>query len=152
MQNPEHIDPDWARYAETVLSFGGQPPFEVDLRENLTASARAGFRNRGFRRTFAILTAHDPRGRNLSADENSVLQGRLEKELQEAGVRYVRVDACSVDRKHCECSVALDVDQDRALEIAVKYDQMAIFWYDGDCMWLLGAIVRTDPIRLPRSA
>lgn len=81
-----------------------------------------------------------------------MLQTRLEKELQESGVHYVRVDACSVDRKHCECSVALDVDQERALEIAVKYDQMAIFWYDGDAVWLLGAIVPSDPIRLPRSA
>ena len=152
MQNPEHIDPDWARYAETILSFGGRPPFEVDLRENLTASARAGFRNRGFRRTFAVLTAHDPQGRDLSPDENKTRQERLEKELREDGVHCVRVDACSIDRKHCECSVAIDVEQERALEIAVKYDQMAIFWFDGDAMWILGAVVSSDPIRLPRSA
>lgn len=152
MKNPEEIDPDWARYAETILSFAGDRPFELDLRENLTAEAHLEFQRRGFPRTFAVLTAHDPEGQDLTADENKLLQQRLEGELTDSGIHFLRVNACSMDRKHCECSVALDVDQERAVEIAAQHEQMAIFWYDGDAFWLIGVIVKSDPIRLPRSA
>jgi hypothetical protein len=152
MKTPEQIDPDWARYAETILSFTGDQPFEIDLRENLPPSARSQFQERGLQDTFAILTAHDPYGRDLSSEENKALQARLETELGRDGVHFVRVDACSVDRQHCECSVAIPVDQKRAIAIAVRYEQMAIFWYDGEAIWLIGAMVESDPIRLPRTA
>lgn len=151
MKTPEQIDPDWARYAETVLSFGGEHACEIDLRENLPVKARDAFRARGFNDTFAILTAHDPCGRDLTPEENKVLQNRLESELKSSNVNFVRVDACSVDRRHCECSLAIDVTQKSALEIAARYEQMAIFWFDGNAMWLLGAVVESDPIRLPRT-
>lgn len=151
MKTPEQIDPDWARYAETVLSFRGDPSLEVDLRESITAASRAGFKARGLAGTFAIMTANDPQGRDLSAEENRILENRLEGELTAAGVPFIRVDACSIDLEHCECSLVIDVDQNRAVEMAARYEQMAIFWYDGDAMWLIGAIVESDPIRLPRS-
>ena len=152
MKNPEEIDPDWARYAETVLLFEGPEGPAIDLRELLTDDTRRCFRNKGFRQTFAILTAHDPLGRDLSPEENRQRQAALEAKLTTAGIHFIRVDACSTDREHCECSLAIDVDQDRAVAIAVEYEQMAIFWYDGDAMWLIGGIVKSDPIRLPRSA
>lgn len=152
MKSPEEMDPDWARYAETVLSFGGEPTFDLDLREVLPSEARREFPNRGLTGTFAVLTAHDPHGRDLSPAENMALQKQLESELAQDGVWFVRVDACSTDRQHCECSVAIDVPQQRAIDIAAQYDQMAIFWFDGEAFWLIGGIVRSDPIRLPRTA
>lgn len=152
MKNPEQIDPDWARYAETILSFAGSPPLEIDLRARVPELARTKFKQRGFSGTFAILTAHDPCGRDLSAGENETRQAGLENELTADGLHFIRVDACSIDREHCECSVAIEVDQRRAVAIAARYEQMAIFWYDGDAMWLIGVVVESDPIRLPRSA
>lgn len=152
MKTPEQIDPDWARYAETVLSFSGDHTCEFDLREILPEGAFAEFRARGFQDTFAVLTAHDPYGRDLTPGENRDLQNRLESELASSKVHFVRVDACSVDRKHCECSVAINVPQTMAIQIAARYEQMAIFWFDGEAMWLLGAMVESDPIRLPRTA
>ncbi len=152
VKNPEEIDRDWARYAETILLFDGESSFQVDLRVNLTDADRANFRNMGFQQTFAILTAHDPFGRGLTPEENRERQAKLESELTHDRIHFVRVDACSTDREHCECSLAIDVDQDRALAIAVEYEQMAIFWHDGDAVWLVGGIVKSDPVRLPRSA
>ncbi len=152
MKNPEEIDPDWARYTETILIFEGDSRFEVDLRELLTEGARNHFRNRGFPQTFAILTAQDPFGRDLTPEENRERQKTLESGLKADGVHFVRVDACSTDREHCECSLAINVDQNRAVVIATTYEQVAIFWYDGDSMWLVGGIVKSDPIRLPRTA
>ena len=152
MKSPEQIDPDWGRYAETILSFGGVDGFEVDLREPLSSQACAGFKSLGFADTFAIMTAHDPHGRDLTPKANKILQTRLEDELNADGVHFVHVDACSTDREHCECSVAVAVDQGTAVRIAARYEQMAIFWFDGEAMWLIGAIVQSDPIRLPRTA
>lgn len=151
MKNPEDIDPDWGRYAETVLIFEGEPGFEIDLRELLTEEARVHFRNRGFKQTFAILTAHDPFGREVSPEENTARQAKLEAELAAREIHTVRVDACSTDREHCECSLAIDVEQDQAVAIAIEYEQMAIFWFDGSDMWLVGGLVKSDPVRLPRS-
>ncbi len=152
MKNPEEIAPDWARYAETVLIFEGEDRFEIDLREVLSEAVRTHFRNRGFPQTFAILTAHDPFGRDSTPEENRVRQAKLESELRARDIHFVRVDACSTDREHCECSLAIDVDQEVAVQIAVEYEQIAIFWFDGTEMWLVGGIVKSDPIRLPRSA
>lgn len=152
MKSPEQIDPDWARYAETILRFTAGGNLEVDLRESLSDQMRAEFKGLGFRDTFGIVTAHDPYGRDLAPEENRQLQVRLESELQASDIHFVPVDACSLDRKHCECSVAIDVDQATAVSIARKYEQMAIFWYDGEAMWLIGAMVESDPIRLPRTA
>jgi hypothetical protein len=152
VKNPEEIDPDWGRYAETILIFGDGERPRIDLRENLTPDVRAYFRSIGFDQTFAVLTAHDPLGRDLGAEENRERQEKLEGEVHDAGIHFVRVDACSADREHCECSLAIDIDQDHALRIAKMYEQMAIFWYDGECFWLLGAVVNSDPLRLPRTA
>lgn len=106
----------------------------------------------GLAGSFAVMTAHDPYGRDLSVEENRILQTRLEKEIRAAGLHFIRVDACSIDREHCECSLAIEMDQKRAVEVAARYEQMAIFWYDAEAMWLIGVIVESDPIRLPRSA
>lgn len=152
MKNPEEIDPDWGRYAETILMFSEQPGMKIDLRETLSSQARSYFESIGFPQTFAILTAHDPLGHDLTPDENRQRQMKLEAELTAAKIHFVRVDACSTDREHCECSLAIDVDQAQALGIAKAYEQMAIFWYDGEAVWLLGAMVKSDPIRLPRTA
>lgn len=62
------------------------------------------------------------------------------------------VDACSPDRSHCECSVAVVMEQDRALALARELEQVAIFWFDGKRFWILGAIVESDPLMLPRSS
>ena len=62
------------------------------------------------------------------------------------------VDACSHDRSHCECSVAVVMERDRALALARELEQIAIFWFDGKRFWILGAIVESDPLMLPRSS
>ena len=62
------------------------------------------------------------------------------------------VDACSPDRSHCECSVAVVMEQDLALALGRELEQVAIFWFDGKRFWILGAIVEFDPLMLPRSS
>jgi hypothetical protein len=39
-----------------------------------------------------------------------------------------------------------------ALELAKELEQVALFWFDGQRFWILGALVETDPVMLPRSS
>jgi hypothetical protein len=42
--------------------------------------------------------------------------------------------------------------QEKALDLAREMQQVAIFWFDASRFWILGALVETDPLMLPRSS
>jgi hypothetical protein len=149
---PEQHDPDWPRYPETILSFSTQPTVEIDLREIPSGDALAQLRAAGFGDPFAILTAFDPRGENLSREENEKRRCDLDRRLATEGYKFAHVDACSPDRSHCECSVAVVMPQGKAIDIARELDQVAIFWFDGKRFWILGVVVETDPLMVPRNS
>jgi hypothetical protein len=149
---PEQHDPDWPRYPETILSFSTQPVVEIDLREIPSKSALARLRAAGFEDPFAVLTAFDPHGENLSREENEKRRRNLDRRLTAEGYQFARVDACSPDRSHCESSVAVAMPQETAIDIARELGQVAIFWFDGKRFWILGVDVETDPLMLPRSS
>ncbi|HWL39591.1 MAG TPA: DUF3293 domain-containing protein [Gemmatimonadaceae bacterium] len=149
---PDSHDPDWPRYAETVLIFSTVPPLEIDLRAVVTAEAALALAAAGLEAPFAVITAFDPRGENLSAGENRHRQRRLESRITENGYEFTTVDCCSPDRSHCECSVAVTMPRDEALALARELEQVAIFWFDGRSFWIMGAILETDPLMLPRSS
>ncbi|HET9636397.1 MAG TPA: DUF3293 domain-containing protein, partial [Gemmatimonadaceae bacterium] len=99
-----------------------------------------------------VMTAFDPRGRDLAAAENEKRRRDLNDRLTKSGYRFVEVDACSPDRSHCECSVAVVMPQDDAVALAKELEQVAIFWFDGERFWIVGAMVEADPLMLPRSS
>jgi hypothetical protein len=149
---PDQQDPDWPRYPETVLAFATTPPVEIDLREIPSDGAIAALEAAGLGEPFAIITAFDPRGQNLSRAENKQRKRDLDRRLHSTGYRFVHVDCCSPDRSHCECSVAVLMPQDKAIDLAREMEQVAIFWFDGRRFWIVGALVETDPLMLPRSS
>jgi hypothetical protein len=148
---PDQQDPDWPRYPETILSFSTEPVVEIDLREIPSERAIADLRAAGFGRPFAVLTAVDPRGRDLSRAENERRRRELDARLTAGGYKFTHVDACSPDRVHCESSVAVLMPREEAIELARELGQVAIFWFDGKLFWILGGIVETDPVVLPHS-
>ena len=149
---PDQHDPDWPRYPETILTFSTAPKIEIDLRATLPDRTVTELRKIGFGDPFAVLTAFDPRGRDLSRDENEKRRHDLNERLRRGGYRFVEVDACSPDRSHCECSVAVVMSQAEAIALAKELEQVAIFWFDGERFWIVGAIVEADPLMLPRSS
>ncbi len=149
---PERHDPDWPKYPETILTFATTPPVEIDLRAIPPRDALAALSGAGFGKPFAIMTAFDPRGDNLSPVENERRQRDLEQKLGRAGYKFAAVDCCSPDRSHCERSVAVVMPQEKAIEVARELQQVAIFWFDGERFWIIGALVETDPLMLPRSS
>jgi hypothetical protein len=149
---PDQHDPDWPKYPETVLMFATRPAVEIDLREIPSDSALAQLRAAGLGKPFAIVTAFDPGGKNLSASENEQRKQDLDRRLTSMGYAFVHVDCCSPDRSHCECSVAVTMPRQTALDLAREMRQVAIFWFDGKLFWILGVMVETDPLMLPRSS
>ena len=142
-------DERWSSYPETVLYFAGEPEIMVDLRVKVSPAVRKGLAGAGLDREFAILTAFNPRGVDIGEEENSRRMKELEAELESSGDSFVRVDACSPDRSHCECSVAIKSDFRRSIDIAKRWEQIAIFWWDGASFWIYGAIEEIEPIKLP---
>jgi uncharacterized protein DUF3293 len=149
---PDAQDRDWPLYPETILSFAVSPRIEIDLRQTLSIDTLDKLRKSGFSEPFAILTAYDPRGQDLSAKQNEERKRVLDRKLAAEGYRFVHVDCCSPDRSHCEASVAVTMPREAAIELAIELEQVAIFWFDGERFWILGAIVETDPMMLPRSS
>jgi hypothetical protein len=149
---PDQHDPDWPRYPETILIFATQPAVEIDLRENPSRKSLSTLKAAGLGGPFAIITAFDPRGHDLSAAENEERRRALDRRLLAGGYKFARVDCCSPDRSHCECSVAVAMRQEDAIALAKELEQVAIFWFDGERFWILGALVETDPMMLPRNS
>jgi hypothetical protein len=129
-----------------------EPPVEIDLREIPSGDVLKQLAVAGFGRPFAVVTAFDPRGRDLSPAENQQRKRDLNRRLRKDGYKFASVDACSPDRSHCECSVAVVMPRDKAIELGRELGQVAVFWFDGARFWILGAIVATDPLMLPRSS
>jgi Protein of unknown function (DUF3293) len=149
---PDQRDPDWPKYAETIVTFSTDPPIEVDLRDTPSHSTIASLRAAGFGTAFAIVTAFDPEGRDLPEEENEQRMRALDLRLSASGYAFVRADCCSPDHTHCEGSVAVIMPREEALDLARELEQVAIFWFDGEKFWILGAIVDTDPVMLPRNS
>lgn len=146
---PDAREGTWSRYPETILKFATDPEIDVDLRVPVTPSTRASLRTIGLGGQFAVLTAYNPRGENIARSGNEGLSRELEAELRSAGERFVRVDACSPDKSHCECSVALASTWDRAIAVAKRFEQIAIFWFDGNQFWIVGVLTPVAPMKLP---
>lgn len=139
----------WAEYPETVLKFAIDPEVSVDLRAPLQLPIRKALRSIGLNGEFAVLTAYNPRGENADEKENRNRKKQLESELRSMGQKFVSVDACSPDESHCECSVAIATTRERAIAIAQRFEQIAIFWFDGDHFWIVGVLSPAAPMRLP---
>ena len=149
---PDQHDPDWPRYPETILEFATTPAVEIDLRRIPSEAAIATLNAAGLGEPFAIMTASDPRGENLPSAENEKRTQELAARLRSSKYRFERVDCCSPDRSHCECSFAVVMPQEKALDLAREMEQVAIFWFDTSRFWIVGALVETDPLMLPRNS
>lgn len=150
LSNPDKLDPDWHKYPDTVLHFKTSPAVRIDLRKPVGKDGAAALRAIGLEQPFAVLTAQDPGGRDESADINEKLAAKLDRRLVSEGARFLHVDACSPDGSHCESSMAVSIDREAATALGRELEQVAIFWYDGERFWIVGALVGGDPVMLPR--
>ncbi|MEO7368327.1 MAG: DUF3293 domain-containing protein [Gemmatimonadaceae bacterium] len=148
----DHQTPEsqvWSSYSETVLLFAGEPEIRVDLRVQIPPATKGALMAIGLNSPFAVLTSFNPFGKNLTDAENARRFLELEAELKNDGLEYRVIDACSPDRAHCERSVGVCMERRAALDIARRWDQLAIFWFDQERFWICGVISAAEPIALP---
>jgi hypothetical protein len=133
-------------YTETLLVFDG---LAIDLRKPVPAEARETMATLGLAAPFGIVTPFNPRGIVQPDKVNRDRMKKFEEKLRQSKREYVRVDGCSPDRSHCECSVAMTAPIEEVLAVARRWEQLAIYWWDGEAFWLHNAMNETDPLRLP---
>lgn len=141
-------DPRWASYAETILVVHGSSPIEVPLSKPIGAHGRAAFQAAGLPGCFGLVTPENPFGRPMTPEENATRRAEFVAELAALGEVPVRVDGLSPDRSHREIGVALGWPLESVLQLARRWEQSAIYWFDGEAMWVIGALTVAPPWKL----
>jgi hypothetical protein len=141
-------DPGWASYADTILAFPGADPLEIDLRTPPGPDVCRALADRGLCGSFGLVTPQNPRGRRSSSEDNAARLDRFLAQLDRQGARYLLVDGLSRDRQHAERGVALAWSQEDVVALARAWDQSAIYWFDGEHFWVIGALTLVEPWRL----
>ena len=151
LPSPEHAA-DWGAFADTLLHFDSTPPHTIDLRRVIDGASRQSLCDLGFERSFGIISAQDPMGLRHPAAENERLAASLQQEVAALIGTQLRVTACSPDGSHCEESIAIALDLRMVIDLADRYRQLAIFWFDGDAFWIIPVRSSKAKVRLPLPA
>ncbi|MCR4294829.1 MAG: DUF3293 domain-containing protein, partial [Elusimicrobia bacterium] len=86
---------------------------------------------------FAVVTAHDPRGRKAPAARNRRRDAALRRRLDALGLRRFRVTGGNEDGSHREAGWGIVVDAPaKARALAAEFAQEAYYWVSGDRIYL----------------
>ena len=121
----------------------------LDLRKPVDAASRSCLKIMGFEQPFGVVSAQDPMGVAQSPSVNSVLAASLQSDVAKLRVAQASLDACSPERSHCEHSMAIALDLPALIDLAYRYDQLAIFWFDGRAFWIVPVHSTKARLRLP---
>jgi hypothetical protein len=91
-------------------------------------------------KSFAILTAYATTGETWTPEQNVAADRQLEAELRKDGYRIHRISGYSKDLKTHEEGWAVVMDLKTAWNLAVKYKQVALFYYQNDDLLLVYAL------------
>jgi hypothetical protein len=160
MTEPDSEDAKWDAYPNTILEFLGPTPLRIDLRLPVSAEIVDGLRRIGLDGPFGVFTAENPRGENVE-DEESARQAEkreevndrrtttLERLLTRSGTPFVLVDGLAPDGDYREHCVAVLTSRSEVVHMAKRFEQLALFWFDGSAFWLVPAEIDQTPRRLP---
>jgi hypothetical protein len=139
----------WTVYENALLRLGRARQLTVDLRQPMSARTRDELSAFGVSARFAVITAHNPGGRNLSAIRNRWRNARLRLALAARGLRAVPASGESPDGAHREHGYAVAMSREDALAMAERFGQLAIYWFDGTHFWLDAVQAARPSQRLP---
>ena len=91
-------------------------------------------------KSFAILTAYATTGETWTDAQNKEADQKLEAELRKGGHRIHRISGYSEDLKTHEEGWAVVMDLKPAWDLAIKYKQIALFYYHNDELLLVYAL------------
>ena len=138
----------WGSYGETILTFPGAA-LSVDLRRPVGERERAELRRLGLTGTFSVITACNPLGQVLEPSANRRLTAQLEAVVARVWAGALRADGIAPDRSHGEAGWALPGPIEPARELAARFFQRALFWYDGDRFHIVPVLAAGPILSLP---
>ena len=143
-------DSAWSHYAETVLEIARDDrPLRIDLRTPLDEPDRRALAMLGPSASFGIVTAANPAGAPVDPAANERRHSALQGWITEHGYAHRAATGSSPDGQHTEHGFAVWLERDDVVSIARRFDQSAIFWFDGGAFWLVGALVDAPARKLP---
>ncbi len=86
---------------------------------------------------FGIVTACNPMGVTVEASVNEGLDRDLGLSLVDQGIQHFRVTGGSKDMSHAELGYGCAVDRERIVELGRQWNQEAVFWVQGDQLFLV---------------
>lgn len=92
--------------------------------------------------SFAIITAHNPKGQILTSCQNRLLDRQLQLAIEPFHRPYRSVVGTSQDRNHMEKSWAVAIDKLSAAHLGMKFKQNAIYFVDNNQLALVPCLFR----------
>jgi hypothetical protein len=121
----------WASYGDTILRFPGAG-LDLDLRHPIGEAERKELRRLGLSGTFSVVTACNPLGVVLDPIANRRLSSQFDCVVLRQWPDARRADGFAPDGAHGEAGWALPGPIEPARDLAARFFQRALFWYDDD--------------------
>lgn len=145
------MHPSWGSYPDTILHFPGSS-LRIDLRRPVGPGDRRGLAGLGLDRPFGVVTASNPLGIPLEKSVNQRLDRVLAGVVKTWYPEGVPAHGESPDGEHVECGFALPGTPEEARNLAARFFQKALFWYDGDRFFIMPVLAVAPPLALPPAA
>jgi hypothetical protein len=97
---------------------------------------------------FAIITAHNPRGRLLSPCQNRLLDRQLQREIEMLRCPYRALVGAAKDLSHMEKSWALLTDKETAVALGRRFEQYGIYYVAHGELTLVPCLAEAPEITL----
>jgi len=138
----------WASYGNTIIRFA-DAGLSLDLRHSVGEAERKELRRLGLSGTFSVVTACNPLGQILEPASNRRLAAQLAAVVGTHWPGAHRADGVSPDGGHREAGWALPGPLEPARELAARFFQRALFWYDGDHFHIVPVLAPGLVLSLP---
>lgn len=92
------------------------------------------------RRSFVILTAHNPKGQRRSNLANAFAHSTLVRQLRVRRWPYSVISGMSPDASHSELSLAVACSLSQGVCMAQRFKQHAIYWIKQDKLYLVAVL------------
>ncbi|WP_394148535.1 DUF3293 domain-containing protein [Shewanella atlantica] len=97
--------------------------------------------------TFAIITAHNPKGQLLSACQNRLLDRQLQLAIEKLHRPYRAMIGASSDRAHMEKSWAVAIDKASAIRLGCQFNQNAIYFVEQGKLQLIPCLLSESELQ-----
>jgi len=143
-----HGDMTLSVFSQTLLFFSAND-LTVDLRRPVSPATLEQLENIGLGQDFCVITAHNPFGRTITAEENKELHEQLAARLAKLECLHTPCVGMNPERIHREDGFAVRLALPDAVELARAFEQLALFQFDGESFWSVPVLMQGTPARLP---